>query len=135
MQPADLVFIRSSWISAARHQQEWLSKQRVPVPAPEVWRAGMERRVDRLLSRSHVLVMESAGTGQVVGYVVHDSSQQAIHMLLVKQPYRQWGAARALYKAAVPSGEAMKYSQRTGKGAALARKWGMTYDPFTLEET
>ncbi len=137
-QPTDRPFLRSSWISVCWDQERWLGSKGCSWTERPTWRAGMERRVDRLLSSCLVLVLEpvdeTEDTEQIMGYVVRETERPVVHMLLTKRWCRGWGGGRALYRAAVPNGESMSYTQRTAAGARLAAHWGLKYNPFSLEE-
>jgi GNAT superfamily N-acetyltransferase len=97
----------------------------------DLFRPGMDNRIDRLLPRSRVIVASpTAVPDEVCGYIVDEGP--VTHYLYVKQDYRRLGLATALLQLA---GKPSLYTHETRAGRILAAKHQIRFNPFFIEST
>ncbi len=119
---ADMRFIHSSW-----HTAFWKTHARKHV-LKEVYDAGMDKRIDRLLFRSHVLVAFFPEVpDEVLGWSAIEGD--ALHYIYVKAAYRRRGIATGLVE-----GRAKWYTHATDReGRVFLERMSLKYNPFLLE--
>lgn len=122
--PSDKSFIYSTWLKGLYHGHY----EALGVPK-EVFYAYYPTVLDNLLARASVgcLIACLADDSEViVGYVVLESDAMAAHWGFIKAGWRGMGH----FKALLSCSEISFYSHTTKPGAAIAKKYGLTYNPF-----
>lgn len=125
MNEDDRRFVASSWF-----ESYWKNHGRHLGVTFDIYKPNMDERINRLLDRSHTLVVYASHIpDEILGYVVFDHEREAIHWCYVKSAYRKEGIATALCK-----GRASWYTHATGDaGTRLARKLGFEFHPYLSE--
>ena len=119
---ADTRFVHSSW-----HTAYWKTSARKHLTR-ETYDAGQDRRIDRLLFESHVLVAFFPEVpDEILGWACMRGD--ALHYVYVKAIYRRRGIATGLV-----AGRASCYTHATDRvGEAFAASIGAVLNPYRLE--
>ena len=120
--PDDIIFVRASW-----HTNFWKLSARKHV-TKNVYDPGQEKRINRLLFESHVLVAFFPEVPEeILGWVC--MRQEVLHYAYVKSTYRRRGIASGLV-----AGQASCYTHATDRGGAqFAASINAQYNPYRLE--
>lgn len=121
---ADLRFVHSSF-----HTAHWKNHARKHT-LKEVYDAGMDKRIDRLVFRSKVLVAFFPEVpDEVLGWSCVEGD--ALHYVYVKAVYRRRGIGTGL----VPAAAAKWYTHPTDReGRVFAESLSLKFNPFLLEK-
>lgn len=154
MEEGDRRFIMSSWLRGFHQAGDWprrLGTERCPHGIPCGCCRFTHRRffdehgpvVEQLLARSKVVVAcNPTRPDQVIGYVVAEPG--VLHWVFVKTPFRHdpdaehhpgigWALMdQAGFYFGGPAG--IRCSHWTKQASRIASRWGLTYDPFLLED-
>jgi GNAT superfamily N-acetyltransferase len=115
-------FIHSSW-----HTAYWKTSARKYLTR-ETYDAGQDRRIDRLIFQSHVLVAFFPEVpDEILGWAC--MRDDVLHYVYVKAVYRRRGIATGLV-----AGRASCYTHATDRvGEAFAASIGAVLNPYRLE--
>ena len=121
---ADTRFVHSSW-----HTAYWKTSAHKHLTR-EVYDPGQDRRIDRLLFESHVLVAFFPEVpDEILGWVC--MKKDVLHYAYVKSVYRRRGIATGLV-----AGLATCYTHATDRvGEAFAASLNMQFNPYKLEHS
>lgn len=125
MQPGDRRFIESSFF------ESYLKTLRLSTLPFEVFKHGMNVRIERLLNESTTLVaVATAHPDEILGYCIckpsKDGNEGAIHYLYVKAPFRRQGIGTSL----LALGPFKCYTHLpTPDGAKFFRALGVEFNP------
>lgn len=129
LKPDERQFVKMSWFESYR--KGGFS----PDIGYDLFRPGMDERIDRLLQESETTVAcPTEVPEEICGYLVQ--SRQGgpylltIHYVYVKQAYRRLGLASALIQVVTPSNI---HTHDTRAGRILARKFESRFNPFLIE--
>lgn len=137
MQEADTGFVFSSWMRSYRKgcreakALDW-----------NVYRFGQAELITKLLLGSEVLVaVNEKEDSQIFGYIVFTEFERvtAVHWVYVKEPFRRFGIARALFQVATAGSDhdlngALYATHSSHNFPWLARKWRLTFNPYLVHE-
>lgn len=120
MRPEDRRFIEASFF------ESYLKTLRLPTLPFEVFKHGMNVRIERLLRDNVTLVaVATSHPDEILGYVVCKPSE-AVHYLYVKAPFRRQGIGKAL----LALGPFKCYTHMpTPDGAKFFRALGVEFNP------
>jgi len=120
MQEGDRRFIEASFF------ESYLKSLRLSTLPFEVFKHGMNVRIERLLRESTTLVaVATAHSDEILGYVICKPSE-AIHYVYVKAPFRRHGIGKAL----LALGPFKCYTHiPTPDGAKFFRALGVEFNP------
>ena len=118
----DMRLVHSSW-----HTAYWKTHAHKHI-LKDNYDEGMDRRIDRLLFRSHVLVAYFPEVpDEVLGWSAVEGD--ALHYVYVKAAYRRRGIATGLVE-----GRAKWYTHATDReGRVFLERMKLQYSPFLLE--
>lgn len=121
---SDLRFVRSSWHTS--YWKTWASKR---IPWESYW-PGQDRRIERLLKRSTVLVAYFEDVpDEVLGWSC--SEADTLHYVYVKAAYRRSGIASGLTSAL---SDKPYHSHPTNEvGRAFMSSIGAQFNPYLVE--
>jgi hypothetical protein len=120
----DTRFVHSSW-----HVSFWKTHARKHT-LKEIYDGGMDRRIDRLVFRSRVLVAFFPQVpDEVLGWSCVEG--EALHYVYVKASYRNSGIGRGL----VPSFVKWYTHPTDREGRVFAEKLSLKFNPFLLEKS
>lgn len=117
MEPSDERFVYASWF------ESFLKANRLHDIPFEVYKVGMQARIERLIKRSEVRVAcATAVPDEILGYAVVENG--ALHWLYVKSVYRRQGIARTL------AWGTLCYTHKpSSDGQKFARALNLQYQP------
>lgn len=118
----ELNLIRNSWFTSSRAGGFVGQHTR-----PEVFNAGMNATIERLIYKHQPLVAAlEAVPDEVVGWVCRELARPVTHYVYVKHAFRGIGIGSVLVHGT------QQHSHQTKSGDALFRKLGSLYNPFLL---
>jgi GNAT superfamily N-acetyltransferase len=120
----DFEFVVDSWLKSYKKNNPSMSSMDWKLYAP------MQRDVIvTMLSRSEIYISCSdQDEDQILGYMIFERANAAIHYVYVKSPVRRFGIAKRLIECV----EGKYYTHDTFEGKRLAEKYGFEFNPFLV---
>lgn len=131
----EMAFIYSGWLRSHRY-----SRFAVDIPGP-IYFDNHKKVVELLLSTGRIVVACNPDhPDQLFGFVCYQPTHggaAVMHYLYVKQPFRRFGIATAMYRhvqvdACHDPGMAVVATHLTEHGAMLRDKWGLVFNPYVI---